>query len=244
LGIQISGPVAQDAQRMFDDLWSGSEQRHCSDFDPAYIIWQATCRDSKAVADHVPEVLQYYLPGGDSVAFSMHRTQAYSESDNQIEQALTAAQTSIDAIHVNFTAEMVCDLNLIYNQVCTFEQALPYLDNMVTAVAENGVKLRILVKSAPVDGVETSVALDLLRQELAERGLSDQVEIRFFNGPVHSKATLIDNEFLIVGSQNFHYSAYGETMVLTEYNLGTADPQAVADFQRLFDYHWERAVTE
>lgn len=244
LGMQVTGPVAQDAQRMFDDLWSGSEMRHCRDFYPVFQVWQATCWDSEATADHVPEVLQYYLPGGETVAFSMHRTQAYSESDHQIEQVLEAAQESIDAIHVNFTAEMVCDLNLIYNEVCTFEQALPYLDNIVTAVAENGVQVRILVKSEPVDGVETSVALQLLRDELSERGLNDQVEIRFFNGPMHMKSTLIDDEFLIVGSQNFHYSAFGETIGLTEYNMGTSDPQAVADYKQLFEYHWHRAFTE
>ena len=83
----------------------------------------------------------------------------------------------------------------------------------------------------------------MFESELRARGLSDQVEIRFFSPQlVHYKSTLIDDEFLIVGSQNFHYSAFGEGDGLTEYNLGISDPQAVADFKRLFEYEWERAT--
>jgi cardiolipin synthase len=51
---------------------------------------------------------------------------------------------------------------------------------------------------------------------------------------------LIDDQFLVVGSQNFHYSAYGDNG-LTEFNIGTDDPDAIAAFKRFFDYHWERA---
>lgn len=32
LGTQVTGPVAQDARRMLDDLWEGADRWHCSDF--------------------------------------------------------------------------------------------------------------------------------------------------------------------------------------------------------------------
>ncbi|MCP4357566.1 MAG: hypothetical protein GY796_06075 [Chloroflexi bacterium] len=247
LGIQMTGPVAQDTQRMFDDLWEGADKRHCRDFYPSYRVWQVTCWDTKATADHVPDVLKYYLPNGNpaadenTAAFSMHRTEAFAESDDQVIAALIAAEETIDVVHVNFTAQMICDLNLIYDQVCTIEQATPYLDSLLNAVEENDVHLRLLLKSNPIDGVETSVALVMMGEEIIERGLEDQVEVRFFTEPMHYKATLIDDQFLIVGSQNFHYSAFGDGGGLTEYNMGTSDPQAIDDFKQLFEYHWERS---
>ena len=58
---------------------------------------------------------------------------------------------------------------------------------------------------------------------------------------MHYKTTLIDNEFLILSSQNFHYSAFGQGKDQSEYSLGTDDQQAIKDFQRLFEYQWGQA---
>jgi cardiolipin synthase len=73
---------------------------------------------------------------------------------------------------------------------------------------------------------------------LQELGLEDHVEIRFYNGPMHPRAVLIDDEFLIVGSQNLHYSAFDTTWGLTEHSIGTEDEQAIADFERIFAVEW------
>jgi cardiolipin synthase len=59
---------------------------------------------------------------------------------------------------------------------------------------------------------------------------------------MHVKAALIDDEFLLVGSQNFHYSAWGGRGSLAEFNVGTDDPAAVAEFQQYFNYYWELAT--
>lgn len=69
-------------------------------------------------------------------------------------------------------------------------------------------------------------------------GLEDQVEVRFYNGSLHPKVTLIDDELLIVGSQNLPYSAFHETWGLTEHSIGTEDEQAIADFKRIFEVEW------
>jgi cardiolipin synthase len=239
LGMMITGPIAQSSHRMFDDLWAGSDELTCSNFSPGYRIWQATCRSSTAVADHVPEVLKYYLPGGQSTAFSMYRNKDHDEADRIVENSLSAAQTQVDAMHVMFAMEMECDLNLLYN-LCDFGEATEYLKGLIAA-AENGAAIRLILKPQPTDGIESSVAYDIFVEELEKRGLQDQVEIRFFEDPIHYKTTLIDDEFLVVGSQNFHYSAFGQGEGLTEYSLGTDDAQAIADFKRLFDYQWQRA---
>ncbi len=241
LGIQITGPVAQDAQRAFDDLWNGANRRHCSDLHPPVDqAWQATCFDFPATSTHVPEVLRYYLPDKPAAAFSMYRTSKRDEADQQIVAALTSAQHSIDTVHVNFTLEQICDLNVLFN-VCNIENALPYTDALLDAAKNNGARLRILVYPGPAEGIENMVALELIMETIERRGLGDLVEVRMFDGPMHYKASLIDDQFLIVGSQNFHYSAFGEGAGLAEYSLGTDDRQAIQDFQRLFEHHWSRA---
>jgi len=240
LGIHITGPVAQNSQRAFDDLWTGSPRRNCNFHPPVDDAWQLTCRDAPATSEHVPEVLRYDLPGGHANAFTMYRTEAHDEADQEVVAALAAAQESIDAIHVNFTMELVCDLNLLYN-ICTFDNVLPWMDSMLDAAENNGARIRVMIKSAPIDGIESSVAVEQFEKKLAERGIQDLVEIRIFDGPMHAKSTLIDDEFLIIGSQNYHYSAFGEGSGLTEYNMGTDDPQAVADYKAAFEYEWQRA---
>lgn len=238
LGMLVTGPVAQDSQRMYDDLWSGSDQRTC-DFYPFYGVWQASCQESEAVVDHVPEVLRYYLPGSSDAVFSMYRSKDHDEADRIVEASLMAAQHTVDAMHVMFAMDMECDLNILFD-LCDFGQATEYLNGLMAA-AENGAQIRLILKPQPTDGIESSVAYDIFTQELERRGIRDRVEIRFFKEPIHYKTTLIDDEFLIVGSQNFHYSAFGTGEGLTEYSLGTDSPQAVADFKRLFAYQWEQA---
>ncbi len=242
LGIQVSGPVAQESLRVFDDLWVGANRRHCSDFHPAMdVLWQATCYDLRASGGHVPEVLRYYLPGGDTMAFSMYRSMKREEADQQIVAALSSAQKSIDVVHVNFTMQLICDLNLLFN-VCTAEQDMPYLDALTQAVEDNGVKVRILITPHPFEGIESLLAISILRDELTSAGVVHLVEVRFFEGGMHPKANLIDNQFLIIGSQNFHYSAFGEGTGLNEYSLGVSDPRAIEDFKRVYDYYWERST--
>ncbi len=240
LGLQMTGPVVQDAHRAFDDLWTGANQRTCTDLTLPDGQWQNTCSQSKAISDHVPEVLKYYLTDGDSTAFSLYRSKAYNEADKQIEAVLASATETIDAAHVNFTMPLICDLNLLYN-ICDFDDATPYLESLMIA-AENGAQIRLLLKAEPIDGVESSVAITIMENEAEKRGVLDNFELRFFDGPMHPKSSLIDGEFLIVGSQNLHYSAFGDDGGLVEYSIGTDDPQAISDYQAMFNYYWDRAI--
>jgi phosphatidylserine/phosphatidylglycerophosphate/cardiolipin synthase-like enzyme len=240
LGLLVTGPAAQATQRMFDDMWNGADQRHCLSLAPPYgIPWQATCYDKSAAVNHVPEVLKFYLPGSESTAFSMYRSKVHDQADQQTVAVIEAAQESIEAIHVNFALDMICNLNILFN-VCTVDFAPDYMDALIQA-AENGADVRVLVKPGPVEGIENNVAMDALNQRLQELGVADRMEVRYFDGPVHPKALLIDEQLLIVGSQNFHYSAYGEGSGLTEYSFAVEDPQAVEAFEDVFEYEWNRA---
>jgi cardiolipin synthase len=170
----------------------------------------------------------------------MYRSKEHDEADRIVESSLGAAQDQVDAMHTMFAMEAVCDLNLLF-EFCDFREAAEYLDSLMQA-AKNGATIRLIIYPEPLNGIENAVAHDVFINELENRGLRDQVEIRFLEELMHYKTALIDDEFLIIGSQNFHYSAYGKGDGLSEYSLGTNDSQAIEDYQRLFEYQWERST--
>lgn len=243
LGLQISGPVAQDAISAFDDMWSGADQIHCDDFHPAdESDWQDTCQPVVATSGHVPEVLRTYLPpDGTDHSFSVYRTKDYKEADTFIAASLASAEETIDMIHVNFSLEMICMANLIFPDTCTIDDALPWMDAVIEAVEKNHVQVRAIMETSNSNGLENRVAGNVLLAELERLGLSDRVELRFYDGKVHAKSTLIDGILLIIGSQNMHYSAWGERG-LAEYSLATNAPEAIAEYQALFETKWAEAV--
>ena len=241
LALQVTGPVAQDGQLAFDELWLGSVQRHCSDLFPSRLPWRLTCRDGRATSDHVPEVRRYYLAGGEGTAFSMLRTVAHDEADKQTMAALAVAEERIDIMHVQFSLPLVCNLNYVID-VCDARHAPPYINSILDAVEENDARLRLLVDLKPFKGIENAIALGILQEAVEERRLGDRIEVRSFASSVHAKGTLIDDEFVIVGSQNYHWSAFGEERGLAEYSVGTSDPEAIAEFQRFFDFYWDSTL--
>ena len=242
LAMVIDGPVAQAAISAFDDMWIGANQMHCSDFFPDdETSWTETCTARKATGGHLPEVMKYYLTDEQNSAFSFYRTTNYQEADAAYSSVLNSAKSSIDAIHVNFSVELICWLNLIAEDFCTFDDALPWMNAMMNAVEQNQVKVRVIVENTNSNGIENRIAIDVLEKELLSRSLEDLVEIRFFNGRLHTKSALIDQDFLVVGSQNFHYSSWGEGGLL-EYGVATDDPQAVSKYLEMFEYYWEQAI--
>jgi len=241
LGLQMTGPVAQETQRYFDDLWGGSNRITCTDLSSDSSLWWLSCRRTDTTTDHVPEAQMYYLAPEDYNAFAMYRSQKFNESDVIIARTVASAQESLDILQVNFTLDMLCDLNVLL-PICDFSDSPSYMESLMDAIETHQVKIRVLFKKVPIEVVENKIAMTEFRKALAERGLSDLVEFRYFNNSVHAKAVLIDNQFLIVGSQNFHYSAFGEGAGLAEFNIGTDDPDAISKFKSFFEYHWERGT--
>ena len=240
LALQTTGPVAQATLRAFDDLWTGATLINCPDLDSDSPLWWISCKKSVATVAHVPEVLKYYLPEATANAFALHRTEVYKESDQSIIHTLESAEKSIDIIQVNFSFGILCNLNALF-KVCDFSAAPAYIEALMTALEEEHVQIRILLEDDGIEGFENTIAVNIFLDELKARGLSDLVEIRYFTGLVHAKSMLIDEEFLIIGSQNFHYSAFGEGG-LTEFNLATDDAQATEDYKALFEYYWENGT--
>jgi len=242
LGLEVSGPVAQAGLSAFDDEWNEANQLYCPDLKPeASETWKKECEWKIASVSHAPETVKYYLPGDGENAYSLYRTGVYKEADQVYVTALATATETIDAVHVNFSLELICMVNIVFPEVCNFENALPWMEAMVEAVESNDVQVRVLVETANSNGLENRVAIQVLEDELERRGLSDNVEVRFFDGRVHAKSALIDQQVLFVGSQNFHYSSFGSGGLL-EYVVATNSPEAIQEYQQMFDFFWEQGI--
>jgi hypothetical protein len=242
LGLSVSGPIAQEAISVYDDMWAGSNQIHCEDFFPADgSDWKDTCAEQKGVADHVPEVLQYYLPQGGENAFSLYRNSVFKEGDEFIAASIVAAKETIDMMEVNFSLEMICMVNLVFPDVCTIDNALPWMNALLETVQENNTRVRVIMENTNSNGLENRVAGKILMDELERLGLDHLVELRFYNGKIHAKSLLIDEQLLIIGSQNMHYSSWGEGG-LNEYSLATDNPQAITEYKALFEAKWQQAI--
>ncbi|UCG23832.1 MAG: hypothetical protein JSW55_17115, partial [Chloroflexota bacterium] len=238
-GLVITGPVAQHSRQIYDQLWTGAIKRHCPDLTAGEVGLRLTCEDKRGVPDHAPEVMRYSPTDDEAIAFSMFRNQIYDEADQQLLAAYGAADQSIDLAQAMFSMPLICNLNHFF-EVCDFGQALPYMEALMEA-ADNGAELRILLTPYPIQSVENVIAMEIFNKDAAERGLARRVEIRMLDDLLHSKSVLIDGEFVVVGSQNLHWSAFGKDNGLSEYSLGAADPGAAEQYQRFFDYLWARA---
>ena len=71
-------------------------------------------------------------------------------------------------------------------------------------------------------------------------GLADKVQIRYKDGYIHAKTVLIDDELLVVGSQNLHAGAFGDGG-LTEYSIAVDNPQAIEEYKAYFEHYWDTA---
>ncbi len=246
LGLQVHGPIAQSSLVVYDDMWQDADQVVCDSLNPPGDNWERHCDWQKAVADHVPEVLRYAASAeGDAnavdEAFSLYRSTNYLEADEAYAAAISQTEDTLDVFEVNFSLKIYCVLVLIDQSVCDFDDALPWMVSMVDAIEANQVQTRVLITDVNMNGMENAAGVMILMDELEERGLTEYIQIRTYTGRMHSKGVLMDKELLVVGSQNFHYSSWGNSpAALAEYNIATTSPAAIEEFQRTFEYYWEQ----
>lgn len=239
LGLLAAGPVAQTGLTSYDDMWQGADQLFCTDL--AAENWQDSCTFQKATLSHVPEAMKYFL-ADDEFAVSLYRNSSYKEADTAVAAAMAAAEDSIDIMHANFSLKLICSLAVLNKDICSFDDALDWMVALVDAIEKNHIKVRVMVETSNMNGMENRIAINILEQELARRGLSDYLEVRFFPGRVHAKSMVIDNDLLFVGSQNFHYSAWGPGG-LNEFSLASNDPDAISTYRAMYDFYWQQAKT-
>ena len=144
LGLALTGPVAQTGIAVFDSLWENANQLVCDDLQGDLKHLERTCTWNSASVSHFPESLKYYLPVDTSDAIALFRTADYKEADQAYQAALESAQDTIDAMHVNFSAKLICVVNLVFPGVCDYDNSLPYMRSLVDAIEQNGIHVRAL----------------------------------------------------------------------------------------------------
>jgi phosphatidylserine/phosphatidylglycerophosphate/cardiolipin synthase-like enzyme/MFS family permease len=244
MGLQMTGPVAQTVLAAYDDLWRNSESVNCWGNPPsADLLFSIFCRSEPTEVSHAPEVLRF-RPAEDNeyAAFALHHTLAHLESDAALLAAIGAAQESIDLFEVNFSLDSPCLVLAQVSDECQEEEFAPvYMLALRDAVINNDVRLRVMMEESAMNGIENRTGIIWLYEQLSAAGKEGNLDLRFSAHKMHNKAMLVDEEFLSVGSQNFHYSAWGSPS-LTEYNLATDDPEAVSEFLTEFEYWWDQAI--
>jgi hypothetical protein len=244
MGIQITGPIAQSVLAAYDDLWSGSEQIVCGRTDYRLpVLFFFFCTSIEAQAGHTPETLRFHPQEPSPYSsFALHHTPKHLESDEALIAAILAAETSIDLDEVNFSLDTICTVGILLDAFCASDAAIPpYMEAIRTAVIDNDVKLRVMMEATAMNGLENRLAIRWLLGEAEAAGKLDNLDLRFNSNKMHNKGVLIDRELLTVGSQNFHWSAWGDPS-LTEYNMATDDPRAVDGFLDEFEYWWNLAI--
>jgi hypothetical protein len=244
-GIQVTGPVAQSAQKAFDTLWERAIDNglRC---DLATTDWKASCEDNYTNnIGHAPEACQVHLVNNGKNVFSFFRTHQSNEqeADQAVEAALGATQKSVAVMQVNFQSPRFFDC--VSGSDFNFEKDAPeYMKGLRDAVVENQGDIDLRLLFSPPDEYQREMTECGIRLFLDELGtMRDVAKIKWFNESSHAKTVLIDEKFLIVGSQNWEFAAFGEGG-LAEYSLGVEDQLAARDYLSYFNNFWENKATE
>ncbi|WP_229780654.1 phospholipase D-like domain-containing protein [Deinococcus malanensis] len=241
LALRVRGPVARHAVAAFRDAWLHSRQLHC----PGSVT-PATLKRCALVSDVASFPLVWTsppVPAGSSRVYGLYRRSGYMGADDAVSALFGAAQTRIDLMQSQVSGTLRCSLSLLAPGGCPFPaEHLPVWHAIVGAVRERGVQVRLVVDYDPVLQLETLAFLAGAQAALKPLGLQHHVQARWSgtDGGLHSKAALIDGQMLTVGSQNLHFSSFGDRG-LNEYTLATSDPAALAAAQRTFDFEWGRS---
>jgi phosphatidylserine/phosphatidylglycerophosphate/cardiolipin synthase-like enzyme len=225
MGVQISGPIAQSALKVFDGLWAGAYRCEDDGCSSESVIW--------APIDHNPSVL---IPStlGNNVAFSLFRDDVNKTADNAIAAAIEAASSEVNIIQNRF-------MNNYWFPAQYARSVLNVLEKQNTLVRVN-----LLVSGAGlIEDVLNIPGVCALKQKLLHEAPSrlQYLQTKYSPSNIHTKALSIDGSFVIVGSQNFDYSAWGNNAFpsygdLAEYSLAVDSSTAWEDFESTFAAEW------
>ncbi|MFC4425438.1 phospholipase D-like domain-containing protein [Deinococcus navajonensis] len=241
LALRVRGPVARHAVAAFRDAWLLSRALTC----PAGTVAR-TLDHCRLEAQGTPFPLVWAGPGavaGDARVYGLYRRSGFSGADNAVSALFGAAQQRIDLLQSQVSGTLRCSLSLLARGGCPFPaEHLPVWQSILGAVRERGVRVRLVVDYDPALQLETLAFLAGVQAALRPLGLQDHVEARWSgtDGGLHTKAALVDGQMLTVGSQNLHFSSFGDRG-LNEYTLATSDRRALEAAQRTFEFEWARA---
>gem|GEM_PF-2081584 len=230
MGLQVSGPIAVHSLQVFDGLWAGAIR--CENYDSNVCTQETTIFGP---IDHNQVILDP-TPQGNDIVFSLFRDDVDKTADDAIVAAINSANINV---------------NVMQNRFMTgFFSVTPYARAILDALQQEGTQVyaKILVTQEPESALTFNTAgLCALKNRLSWEDSSklQYLDTRYSKYPVHTKALSIDNSFVIVGSQNFDRSAWGDDFALgdlSEYNLAidstSGTNNAATEFDSYFMDEW------
>lgn len=257
LGIKISGPIVQDSLKVFDELWYEARGLRCK--------IGINCTYTIESLGQIPHALEIYSIQPDYInatnIFSLFRNHDTEKlADTVISDAMSASSTRINLLQHSFF-ENYPPRDYCINDICFFENwepdswpargekgPFPYAQAVIEA-AQNDVEIRMLLSaSIDIKNWNTKSLENIRKQILAlpnGAAIFDNIKVRFSKNTLHAKAVSIDGKFIIVGSQNFDFSAFGDDpdnlMDLSEYSYGIDNETIAGEFDTKFDDLWADA---
>ncbi len=234
MGVQINGPIANRALKLFDGLWS--EAYRCDQF---FLIQCVSESRTESLIEGIPhnKALSILTPEGNDVVFSLFRDDTDKTADKAITAAIEAANSEVNILQARFT-------NSLFDPP---QYARAVLD--VLQKGDGQVDVNLLVSKGLTDLPSNAAGICELRLQLLKEDLlgTHNLNTNFSDNPLHTKALSIDGSFIIVGSQNFDSSAWGEDeedddlgqFDLAEYSLGVDSEDAAAAFNTKFNEEWQ-----
>ncbi|WP_415813222.1 phospholipase D-like domain-containing protein [Deinococcus marmoris] len=238
LGLRMTGPVAQSGVAAFDDLWRHSSQLRCPE-GVTRAQAEALCQMTPPDPVTHPATVRKAVPTGTARAFMLYRRPGHDEADLAHLALLGAARGEIELMQADFGPTLNCWGAYLNPQGCGPESWPVYMTAVLGAL-ERGVRVRLLTVDYGIGAAPNRSGITLLRQELRRRGIESRFEARYTTFNMHTKALTVDRRVVVVGSMNFHFSAWGR-LGLAEAALATGDPAAVQEQQTSFETIWKTA---
>ncbi|GGR82869.1 phospholipase [Deinococcus sedimenti] len=235
-GLRLRGPAAQEGVAAFDDLWRLSDQLVCPpDITPDTVA--ARCALRPAGRPTHPTGATRAVSAGSDRAFLLYRRTAGEDNADRAHLALIgAARHSIDLMQADFSPGLDCWFGYVTPESCPLDRLPVYFPALLRAM-QRGVHVRLLVVDYGFGKPANRTGVALMRRELRRRGLDGLFDARYTTFRLHTKAMTVDGDMVVVGSMNFHFSAWGSAG-LAEAALATGNAAAVAEQERSFERAW------
>jgi len=235
MGVEVSGPIALLALEVFDGLWLGA-----SGCQKDIFVFCSTITD-------IPHHTAILTPNtmGNDVVFSLFRDDTDKTADNAIEVAINAAGSEVKVIQNRFMNDFWYPPQYARAILNALEKGNGQVAvNLLVSGVGNDSGLNINDLRLNIAGV-----CNLKDQLLHEDPIGTHHLVTKFSSqtnPIHTKALSIDGTFIIVGSQNFDQSAWGNDNSLpygdlSEYSLGVSSIAAANDFNNKFNEEFDPA---
>lgn len=240
LGIKVSGPIAANGMAVFDSLWEGSEilctEEDVTLFDIIILIGWGTCHTKIGENPaHWPFTLK---PNDNDIVLPLYRDHYDKTADVAVQAAIESADRQVFVVQnrVGVPGEEFIDLGYLEDGL------LPYANALIKEAGEN-TKIQILVSKDAINYSTYNLwSMYHFLSLYANAGGTQQEGdvVRFYspngypNTPpgLHTKAFIVDEEFLVIGSQNFDHSAFGnndDDLDLVEYSIGIEKNSVMSD---------------